>query len=387
MNPITESTALADFCARQEKADFIAVDTEFLRDQTYWPKLCLVQIAGPDESAAIDPLAEGIDLAPLYALMMNPKVLKVFHAGRQDLEIFYHATGKVPEPIFDTQVAAMVGGFGDSASYESLVAKLAGAAIDKSSRFTDWSRRPLTERQLVYALDDVIHLRVVYEKLRTQLGKSARETWLESDMAVLRDPGTYRLDPVDSWKRLKMRNAKPRALAALQAIAAWREIEAQKRDLPRGRILRDEALLELAMHMPRDAATLGRTRGLSGGFAEGKWGAAVLGAIEQVMALPQEALPKPDKMPESSGNVGSTVELLKVLLKYKSEKNQVAARLLATTDDLERIAAGQLKLSGWRQELFGADAEDLRDGKLLLGLQRGRVRLYPAVAEPEPDAR
>ncbi|MDB5395313.1 MAG: ribonuclease [Rhodospirillales bacterium] len=377
MNLITDTDALAKFCAEQAGADFIAVDTEFLRDQTYWPKLCLVQIAGPASVAAIDPLAPGIDLTPLYELMQDPDLLKVFHAGRQDLEIFFHATGQVPAPIFDTQVAAMVCGFGESASYESLVSKLAKAAVDKSSRFTDWGYRPLTERQLIYALDDVIHLRTVYVKLRDQLAHTGREHWLETDMAILSDPGIYRLDPVESWRRLKLRNPKPRTLAALKALATWREIEAQKRDMPRGRILRDEALIELASHLPTTAAQLARTRGLPGGFAEGKWGAAVIEAIERVMAMPQDTLPRPDVVAETPGNLGSTVELLKVLLKHKAEKNGVAARLLSTTDELENIAAGQTALSGWRYELFGADAEALRDGKLTLGLERGRVKIFP----------
>lgn len=378
MNLITDTASLDRFCAEQRSADFIAVDTEFLRDQTYWPKLCLVQIAGPTESAAIDPLAADIDLSALHALMQEPGLLKVFHAGRQDLEIFFHATGKVPEPIFDTQVAAMVCGFGESASYESLVAKLAGAPLDKASRFTDWSHRPLTERQLVYALDDVIHLRTIYVKLRAELEKTGRAGWLEADMAVLTDPATYRLEPAEAWRRLKLRNPKPRALAALKELAAWREIEAQRRDLPRGRVLRDEPLIELAMHLPRDSGQLARTRGLPGGFAEGKWGAAVLEAIERVAALPQNALPKPDPSPTSPGNVSSTVELLKVLLRFKAEQHGVATRLLANTDDLERIAAGLLHLSGWRQELFGADADALRDGRLTLGLERGRVKLFRA---------
>jgi ribonuclease D len=383
MNLITDTETLERFCAEQATADFIAVDTEFLRDQTYWPKLCLVQLAGPNEAyAAIDPLAPGIDLAPLHALMENPDLLKVFHAGRQDLEIFFHATGKVPAPIFDTQVAAMVCGFGESASYESLVSKLAKEAVDKSSRFTDWSYRPLTDRQLAYALDDVIHLRTVYAKLRAELEKTGRESWLDADMAVLSDPGIYRLDPSESWRRLKMRNPKPRTLAALKEIAAWRELEAQKRDLPRGRILRDEALMELASHMPTSTAQLSRTRGLPGGFAEGKWGAAVLEAIERVMALSPDELPKPDATADLPGNLGSTVDLLKVLLKHKAERHGVAPRLLATTDELERIAAGQLRLDGWRRELFGIDAEGLRDGKLMLGLERGRVRIHTVAQAP-----
>jgi ribonuclease D len=380
MNIITDTDALERFCAAQETADFVAVDTEFLRDQTYWPKLCLVQVAGPDDAAAIDPLAPEIDLAPLHALMQKPDLVKVFHAGRQDIEIFFHATGKVPQSIFDTQVAAMVCGFGESVSYESLVAKLAGAAVDKSSRFTDWSYRPLTEKQLLYALDDVIHLRTVYGKLRAQLVETGREAWLEADMAVLSDPATYRLDPAESWRRIKLRNAKPRAMAALRELAAWRETEAQKRDLPRGRVLRDEALIELAVHLPASAAQLARTRGLPGGFADGKWGAAVLEIMGRVSALPQSQLPRPEPQPESNGNSGSTVELLKVLLKHKAEIHGVAPRLLASSDELDRIAGGKLTLEGWRQELFGQDAEALRDGRLLVGLERGRVKLHRGTA-------
>ncbi len=374
---ITESAALEALCARLRAEPFVTIDTEFMRERTYYPELCVVQLGGAAENAVVDAQAPGLDLGPLGALLRDETTLKVFHAARQDVEIFWKLAGLVPSPMFDTQVAAMVCGFGESASYESLVSKLAKAAVDKSSRFTDWAYRPLTERQLVYALDDVIHLRTVYVKLREQLEKTGRETWLEGDMAVLSDPAIYRLDPTESWRRVKLRNPKPRTLAALKAIAAWREVEAQKRDIPRGRILRDEALIELATHMPTTAAQLGRTRGLPGGFADGKWGAAVLEAIERVMAMPQDALPKPDIQPEPPGNLGSTVELLKVLLKYKAEKNGVAAKLLATTDELERIAAGQEQLSGWRQELFGADAEALRDGKLMLGLERGRVKIFP----------
>jgi ribonuclease D len=378
MTLITDTPTLERFCAGQAGADFIAVDTEFLRDQTYWPRLCLVQVAGPESIVAIDPLAPGIDLAPLHAMMQDEALLKVFHAGRQDLEIFFHATGKVPAPIFDTQVAAMVCGFGESASYESLVSKIARASVDKSSRFTDWAYRPLTDRQLAYALDDVIHLRTVYEKLREQLRRSGREGWLEGDMAILSDPATYRLDPADAWRRLRLRGPKPRTLAALMELAAWREIEAQRRDIPRGRIVRDEALIELASHLPATQAQLARTRGLPGGFAEGKWGVAVIEAIGRVMAMPTDKLPVPERQSESAGNTGSTTELLKVLLKHKAEKHGVAARLLASSDELDQIAAGGMPLAGWRRELFGADAEALRDGRLLLGLEHGRVKIYPA---------
>ncbi|MDR3449375.1 MAG: ribonuclease D, partial [Alphaproteobacteria bacterium] len=286
MSLITTSSQLADFCARQTGADFITVDTEFMRERTFWPKLCLVQVGGPQESVGIDPLAEGIDLTPLFALMDAPKLLKVFHAARQDVEIFYNLTGRVPAPMFDTQVAAMVCGYGEAASYETLATSLAGAKIDKSSRFTDWAYRPLSQKQVDYALGDVIHLREVYRKLRDKLDKSGRVEWVQEEMAVLTNPNTYAINPREAWKRLKLRSEKPRLCALVQELAAWREIEAQRIDVPRNRVLRDEALLEIAYHPPQTAQELSRIRGLSSGFAEGRAGGEILKAVATALARP-----------------------------------------------------------------------------------------------------
>ncbi|HYD69381.1 ribonuclease D, partial [Azospirillum sp.] len=272
MTLITTTSELDAFCRGLAGADYITVDTEFLREKTYYPQLCLIQVAGPDGAVAIDPLAEGIDLTSLLDVLVDPNVLKVFHAARQDVEIFFHLTGKIPHPLFDTQVAAMVCGFGESVGYETLVTKLAGARIDKSSRFTDWSARPLTERQLTYALSDVIHLRPAFEKLRKRLNRTGRAHWLEEEMAVLTNPATYTVEPDTSWQRLKVRTNKPRFMAILKELAAWREREAQRRDLPRSRVLRDEALLEIAAHAPTTVDDLARTRGMGRGFAEGKQG-------------------------------------------------------------------------------------------------------------------
>ena len=279
MTVITDSGALAQFCARQDGASFVAVDTEFMRERTYWPILCLVQVAGPEEAAAIDALAPGIDLAPLLALMEDQNILKVFHAARQDVEIFFNLSGKVPEPLFDTQIAAMVCGFGDAASYETLVAKLAQAPLDKSSRFTDWSHRPLTERQITYALADVVHLRTVYERLQQRLASNGRAAWFAEEMAGLSDPSTYRSDPHDAWRRFRLRGrGDSRFFGILRELAAWRETAAQQRNLPRGRIVRDEAVLEIAAHAPKTIDALARTRSLGKGVAEGKLGSEIGGS-------------------------------------------------------------------------------------------------------------
>ncbi|MBU2091487.1 MAG: ribonuclease D, partial [Alphaproteobacteria bacterium] len=283
---ITDSQVLADFCQALAKAEYVTVDTEFMREKTYYPQLCLVQLAGPDAAAAIDPMAPGMDLAPLFALMADPKVLKVFHAARQDIEIFYFLGNVIPAPLFDTQVAAMVCGFGDSVGYETLAAKLANARIDKSFRFSDWSNRPLSDRQLDYALDDVTHLRVAYEKLAAMLAKNGRAEWLHEEMAVLTSASTYDADPMDSWRRLKPRTNSTKFLAVLREIAAWRELEARKRDLPRNRFLRDEALLEIAAREPKTADELGKVRALSKGFAEGPIGKQLLDAIVRGAAVP-----------------------------------------------------------------------------------------------------
>jgi ribonuclease D len=386
MTIIAENEPLAAFCARQSTAAFITVDTEFMRDKTYWPQLCLVQIAGPEEAAAIDTLAPGIDLAPLLQLMASESVLKVFHAARQDIEIFYHLSGAVPKPLFDTQVAAMVCGFGDSVSYETLASKLAGAQIDKSSRFTDWSHRPLTDRQTDYALADVVHLRRVYEKLVANLSRSGRASWLDEEMAALTDPAIYRLDPAEAWRRFRTRSGNRRFLAVLRELAAWREVAAQQRNLPRNRIIRDESLLEIAAHAPASADELARTRGLGKSIAEGKFGTEMLTAIGRALALPDDQRPMLTQRAEPPAGIGPLVDLLRVLLKLRSEENGVAQRLVATSEDLELIAASDNAevpaLAGWRFEVFGRDALDLKHGRLGLTAAGKRIKLVRLGDEP-----
>jgi ribonuclease D len=380
MKLITTTDDLAAFCKPLAATEFIAVDTEFMRERTYWPKLCLAQVAGPDDAAAIDALAEGIDLAPLDELMANAKVLKVFHAARQDLEIFYLRMNKVPQPLFDTQIAAMVCGHGEAASYESLATKLAKAKIDKSSRFTDWSRRPLSERQISYALSDVTHLRVVYEKLRRQLEKSGRLSWITEEVAVLNDPATYRADPEQAWRRLKPRGASPRLLGTLKEVAAWRERTAQRIDIPRQRLLRDEQLLEIASHAPKTTEDLAMTRGLGRGFAEGWQGREIMEAIERARTVPDAELPTRDKPPEQLRAPSAVVDLLRTLLRLKAEQAGVAGRLVASADELDRLAAGRrdiAALKGWRREVFGGDAVDLIEGRLALSLAGDQAKLIP----------
>jgi ribonuclease D len=380
MKLITTTDELAAFCKPLADTEFVAVDTEFMRERTYWPKLCLAQVAGPDDAAAIDALAEGMDLSPLDELMANPKVLKVFHAARQDLEIFYLRMSRVPGPLFDTQVAAMVCGHGEAASYESLATKLAKARIDKSSRFTDWSRRPLSERQITYALSDVTHLRVVYDKLRRQLERTGRLPWIAEEMAVLNDPATYRADPDLAWRRLKPRGASPRLLGMLKEIAAWRERTVQRIDIPRQRLLRDEQLLEIASHAPKTVEELAMTRGLGRGFAEGWQGREVLEAIEKARTLPESELPSRDKPPEQLRAPGAVVDLLRTLLRLKAEQAGVAARLVASAEELDRLAAGKRDvhaLTGWRSEIFGNHALDLIDGRLALALEGEHAKLLP----------
>ncbi|MBX6321119.1 MAG: ribonuclease D [Rhodospirillaceae bacterium] len=381
MTLINDSKALAEFCRRQAEADYITVDTEFMRDRTYWPRLCLVQVAGPQEAAAIDTLAPDLDLGPLLALMADPKVTKVFHAARQDIEIFFQLSGTVPAPLVDTQVAAMVCGFGDAVSYETLAGRLAGASIDKSSRFTDWSQRPLTERQLKYALEDVVHLRVIYERLAKRLARTGRTEWVREEMTALTDPRSYRLDPREAWRRLKVRSERPRFLAVLRELAAWREEEAQRRDLPRNRVLKDESLMEIAAHAPTTVEELGRSRGLARSIVEGRQGAAILAAVRRGLELPESEIPRPQDRPELPANIGPVVELLRVLLKARCEQHGVAQKLVASAADLELIAADDNApvpaLRGWRRELFGADALALKHGEVALAVAKGRVELVP----------
>ncbi len=379
MTLIADSRELAAFCERQAHAEFIAIDTEFMRDTTYWPLLCVVQIAGPDEAAAIDMLADGLDPAPLFALLTDAQILKVFHSARQDMEIFFYLLGRLPGPIFDSQVAAMVCGFGDSVAYQTLARRLAGARIDKSSRFADWSHRPLTQRQIDYALADVTHLRPIYEKLRKKLKHNGRETWLSEEMAVLTDPDTYRLDPARAWRRLKPRSTDRAFLAVLQALAAWREREAQRRDTPRNRVIRDEQLLDIAAHKPEAPEQLARTRGLRQDFAQGRMGQAILAAVAEGLAVPEGARPRPVARPEPNVDAGPLVELLKVLLKLKCQEHHVAQKLIASAADLEMIAlddnAPVPALSGWRREVFGEVALALKRGELALSADGNEIAL------------
>ncbi|HEY1259715.1 MAG TPA: ribonuclease D [Stellaceae bacterium] len=389
MTVITDTDALAQFCARQQGAGFVAVDTEFMRERTYWPVLCLVQIAGPEEAVAIDALAPGIDLAPLLELMVKESTIKVFHAARQDVEIFFYLSGQVPSPLFDTQVAAMVCGFGDAASYQTLAAKLAGAALDKSSRFTDWSHRPLTERQIRYALEDVIHLRTVYDELQQRLASNGRATWFAEEMAGLADPATYRMAPQEAWRRFRLRGKVDRRFfAVLREVAAWRETAAQERNLPRGRIVRDEAVLEIAAHAPKTIEALARTRSLGKGVAEGRLGGDILDAVRRGLDNAATIEPPQSGRADPPPGLGPTVELLRVLLKQRCEEHQVAQKLVASADDLEAIAADDEAdvpaLSGWRRQMFGGDAVALKHGRLGLTVRDNRVRLVPLAGAEEP---
>ncbi len=379
ITPIADTAALKEFCTRQATASYIAVDTEFVRERTYWPILCLVQIASPEDAAVIDAQAEGLDLSPIGELLSDRRILKVFHAGRQDIEIFYHRFGGVPAPIFDTQVAAMVCGYGDQVSYETLVAKTLGVRIEKTSRFADWSHRPLTQKQLSYALSDVVHLRSVYEKLARQLETNGRAHWLEEEMAVLADPATYRLDPDEAWRRIRSRSASPRFLAVLREIAAWREREAQRRDVPRNRLVRDDSLLDIAAHTPRSPEELARTRGLPNGFARSRMAKELLAAVRRGLAVPEEQLPQPVQTARLPRGLGPVVDLLKTLLKHNCERHRVATRLVASSEDLQKIAADDMAdvpaLHGWRREIFGADALALKNGRIALTVDRGQIRV------------
>ena len=379
MTPISDSAVLAVLCAELAKEEFVTVDTEFMRERTYWPKLCLIQVAGENDAATIDSLADGLSLEPLLDLLANPDVTKVFHAARQDIEIFFHLTGRIPAPVFDTQVAAMVCGFGDQAGYETLAAKLAGQRVDKSSRFTDWSRRPLSEKQIEYALSDVTHLRPIYRKLKKKLEQTGRAGWVAEEMAILTDPETYRLEPENSWQRLKIRSTDSRFLSVAREVAACREREAQARDVPRNRVIRDEAITEIAAHRPRDAQALERIRALPEGFARGRMGVAVLEAVERGLALPEAQRPEAENRPNLPRGLGPVVDLLKVLLKMKCDEHDVAPKLIANVSELEMMAADDEAkvpaLRGWRREVFGADALDLKHGEVALTIRDGRMAL------------
>ena len=374
--PITATSELAEACRRMAKHPFVTIDTEFLRESTYYPLLCVAQMACADEAVVVDTLAPGIDLSPFYALMANDRVMKVFHAARQDVEIVWHAAKLIPHPIFDTQVAAMVLGYGDSISYDQLVQRITGDTLDKSHRFTDWMRRPLSEPQLRYAISDVTHLRDVYLKLVDDLKQRGRAEWVEDEMRILTSPETYRLEPGNAWQRLKTRVRKPKELAVLIEVAAWREREAQARDVPRGRVLKDEVIADIAVQAPTSSDKLKHLRSLPKGFERSRWGEAIIEAVTRGLERDPKMLPRPARV-QVAANGGAVVELLKVLLRMISESHHVAAKVIATVGDLERIAADDNAdvpaLSGWRRDLFGEKALALKHGKLALAIEKGRV--------------
>ena len=388
MHLVSDSGELARICAAFAEAPYMTVDTEFLRERTFWSQLCLVQMARParpgeaseHDAVLVDPLAKGIDLAPLYALMADERVLKVFHAARQDIEIFHHLGGVIPRPLFDTQVAAMVCGYGEQVGYETLARKIAKVTIDKSSRFTDWARRPLSEKQLAYALADVTHLRQIYEALRDQLSETGRISWVAEEMAVLTDPATYAADPDEAWARIKARSHSPRFLAIVRALARWREINAQDRDVPRSRVLKDDALLEVATAQPRTPEDLSRMRLLQREARRPEVAAEILAAVAEGLACPPDRLPKVPAPPRRREGSAAVAELLKVFLKARADEIGVASRLIASAAEIEALAGdeevGDLAvLKGWRHEVFGADALRLKNGDTGLVARRDGIRL------------
>lgn len=386
MELIISTSVLAEFCERAAKHDFVTVDTEFLRETTYWPKLCLVQAATADEAVLIDPLAPGIDLSPFFKLLADERVTKVFHAARQDIEIFVKLSGKVPANIFDTQIAASVCGFGDSVSYDNLVRSITNVELDKSSRFTDWSARPLTEKQKTYALADVTHLRDIYQALVDQVDATGRWDWVEDELEILRSISTYVVVPDEAWERLKTKLNRPRDLAALKALAAWRERRAQESDQPRSRILKDDALVELAMQRPTVPEAFDKLRAVQRGF--GRSGAAqeIIGLIKQVEGLTKSELPAMPERYRGPSPKGAVGDLIRVLLKAVSEEHGVAARILATSDDIDALVlddnADVPALKGWRRKLFGDKALAIKHGKIGLAATRKgviEIELPPAV--------
>jgi ribonuclease D len=376
MEPITTTDPLAQACARLAKHPYVTIDTEFLRESTYYPILCVMQLASPDEAVVVDALAPDIDLAPFFALMADERVLKVFHAGRQDIEIIWHRAGLIPHPVFDTQIAAMVLGHGDSISYEQLVQRITGDHLDKSHRFTDWSHRPLSKAQIAYASSDVTHLRDIYLALSADLAKRGRTEWVNEEMEILTSPDTYRSEPESAWQRIRTRARKPKELAVLIEVAAWREREAQGRDVPRGRVLKDDALGDIAVQAPTSMEKLAALRSLPRGFERSKWGEAILEAVARGLARDPKSLPRIERS-RAAVNGAAIVELLKVLLRMTAERHAVAAKVIATVDDLEWIAADDeadvAALKGWRRELFGEKALALKHGRLALAIEDDRV--------------
>jgi ribonuclease D len=376
---ITATELLEAFCQRMSREPFVTVDTEFMRERTYWPELCLVQIAGENEVAVIDAQADGLDLMSLGGLFANEAVTKVFHAARQDIEIFVLRFGDVPRPIFDTQVAAMVAGFGDQVGYDALVSNLTGGSIDKAHRFSDWSVRPLSAAQIAYAAADVTHLRDVYLRLSQRLEQEDRLGWVAEEMAILSNPATYRTDPETAWERLRPRTTNRRLLYCLKQVAAWREKEAQRVNIPRQRLIKDEALLEIAATTPGNAEALARVRGVTRGFADGRSGSALLEVLAAARRVPDADLPMPVQSRESARPSAALVSLLKVLLAAKSEQHHVASRLVASSEDIDRLALEEApdipSLHGWRREIFGNDAVLLKQGHIALGVDGRRVKL------------
>jgi ribonuclease D len=387
MRVIATTEDLSEACRHLSRYPYVAVDTEFIRETTFWPKLCLIQLAGPEAELIVDPLASGLDLRSFYDLMANERVVKVFHAARQDIEIVHYKARIVPHPIFDTQVAAMVCGFGDSISYVNLVKKITGKELDKTSRFTDWARRPLSQKQLQYALGDVTHLRRIYDHLKADLDATGRTHWLSEEMATLTDPKTYELHPENAWRRLKLKVRNRRGLGILMELAAWRERLAQEQDVPRNRILRDEALYDIANQAPTDTAQLGELRTLSEGFARSARARDIVEAVKQGLMRDPKSLPPLHSGSGSAPDASATVDLLRVLLKAAAQRHGVAPRLIADAEDLERIAQeGEPDvpaLRGWRRELFGADALRLRRGELALVVKSGEVSVLPTPAYAE----
>ena len=384
---ITTSEALASFVDHLKQQPFIAVDTEFMRENTYWPELCLIQVASSEQAAAIDPLAD-IDLKPLLDLLVdNEEVLKVFHAGGQDLEIVHNLTGKTPHPLFDTQIAAMALGHGEQIGYSNLIESLLGHSLDKGARFTDWSRRPLDKRQIDYAIADVTHLATVFPRMVEKLRRNGRGAWLDEEMERLADPSSFAFEPEDAWKRLKLPSRNPAVLGRLKAVAAWREIEARGKNMPRGRIVKDDTLNEIVLHPPRSQDDLGKIRGLSAGWRTNDIGARLMTAI--ATAQPLEGDEMPDREPRRPGltkDAALVSDLLKLLLKIRSKDIGVAAKLIARSDELEALAAGVRKelkiLSGWRFDQFGKDALDLVEGRLGFGVENGKLKMSRIADEP-----
>jgi len=378
---VTDTDALTALCHRLANEEFVTVDTEFMRERTYYPELCLVQLAGETEVAIVDTVSERLDLEPLGQLLANPAVTKVFHAARQDVEIFVQRFDAVPAPLFDTQVAAMVAGFGDQAGYDSLVSSLTGGSIDKAHRFSDWAARPLSPAQMAYAAADVTWLRLVYRRLRARLEDEGRLAWVAEEMAILTNPNTYRIDPDTAWERLKLRGNNRRFIALVRTIAAWREREAQRINIPRQRLLKDETLMEIAAIAPTSPEALSRARGITRGFAEGRTGASLLDAVAATATLPDASLPQPPRQRDTVKPSAALVQLLKVLLAARCEENAVAPKLIASSDDIDRIASEDepdvAALHGWRRTVFGDDAIALRDGRVALGVDGRRIRLIP----------